>query len=183
MRQAADELQAAAEVAEALSDLGLRPILVGGMALVILGSQRVTRDFDFVIAQPGDRLARVLDVLYARGFELASRLSEGGDVIRTISNSRVAAIRLRIDAPASAHFFNKETAVRLDLLFDFPIAAATLAEHAMPTRVSGYLFEIASDQDLLNLKRIAQAARSSSRDVQDIEFLEARIGRSSGPTA
>jgi hypothetical protein len=31
--------------------------MVGGMALVVLGSRRVTQDFDFVVASPHDRLA------------------------------------------------------------------------------------------------------------------------------
>ena len=62
-----------------LSGLGLTPVLVGGMALVILGSRRVTRDFDFVVARPGDRLEPLLDVFYERGLELASRLNAEGD--------------------------------------------------------------------------------------------------------
>ena len=47
-------------VVRELSGLGLTPVLVGGMALVILGSRRVTRDFDFVIAKPDDRLEVLL---------------------------------------------------------------------------------------------------------------------------
>ena len=51
-----DFLDQAAAIAKALRGLGFEPVLVGGMALVILGSRRVTRDFDFVIAQPADRI-------------------------------------------------------------------------------------------------------------------------------
>jgi hypothetical protein len=61
---------------------GLEPVPVGGMALVVLGSRRVTRDFDFVIAQPGDRLARTIGLFYNRGLQLVSRLNEMGDVVR-----------------------------------------------------------------------------------------------------
>ena len=169
-----DFLDEAAAIAKALRALGLEPVLVGGMALVILGSRRVTRDFDFVIAQPGDRLEALIDVFYDRGLELASRLSDEGDVTATISNRRVAAIRLRLDAPASAYFFNPRTGLRVDLLFDFPIPAATLAARATRTKVRARLFQVASEQDLLRLKRIAKARRSSPGDAQDIAFLEAR---------
>ena len=41
-----DYLEDVGAVSKALSRLGLTPVLVGGMALVILGSRRVTRDFD-----------------------------------------------------------------------------------------------------------------------------------------
>ena len=36
---------------EAIDDLGLEPVLVGGIAPVVLGSRRVTRDFDLVVAR------------------------------------------------------------------------------------------------------------------------------------
>jgi hypothetical protein len=144
------------------------------MALVVLGSRRVTRDFDFVIAHPGDRLARTIGLFYDRGLDLVSRLNKSGEVIATISNRRVAAIRLRVDAPASAYFFNAGTGLRVDLLFDFPIPAAELAARAMRTTIRAHVFDVASEQDLLRLKRIAKAKRSAPGDAEDIAFLESR---------
>ena len=119
MADAAAYLDEVEVVVEALTDLGLGPILVGGMALVMIGSRRVTRDFDFVIPRPGERLQGLVDVFYDRGLELVSRLNDAGDVTATINNRRVAAGRLRLDAPASAYFFNPETGLRIDVLLDF----------------------------------------------------------------
>ncbi|OFW30279.1 MAG: hypothetical protein A3H97_09350 [Acidobacteria bacterium RIFCSPLOWO2_02_FULL_65_29] len=169
-----DHLQTVGGIVQDLRALGLDPVLVGGMALVVLGSRRVTRDFDFVIAHPGDRLARTIGLFYNRGLQLVSRLNGIGEVISTIGNRKVAAIRLRLDAPASAYFFNAETGLRVDLLFDFPIPAATLAEHATRIRIRRQVFDVASEQDLLRLKRIAKAARSAPGDAEDIAFLESR---------
>lgn len=165
------------EVASALADLGLEPVLVGGMALVIIGSRRVTRDFDFVIAEPGSRLESVVDVFYDRGLELASRLSAEGDVTATIDNRRVAVSRLRIDAPSSAYFYNSSTGLRIDLLFDFPLPAVVLARRAVRTKVRGHVLRVASEADLLRLKRIAKQQRSSPGDTEDIAFLESRRAR------
>ena len=105
---------------------------------------------------------------------MASRLSDEGDVSATISNRRVASIRLRLDAPSSAYFLNPRTGLRVDLLFDFPIPAATLAARATRTKVRSRLFQVASEQDLLLLKRITKERRSSPGDAQDIAFLLAR---------
>jgi hypothetical protein len=174
MAGTADFLDEAAAIADAMRSLGFEPVLVGGMALVILGSRRVTRDFDFVIAKPGDRLRKMLDLFYDRGFELASRLSDEGDVTATIRSRRVASIRLRLDSPSSAYFFNPRTGLRIDLLFDFPIPAATLAARAMRTKVRSHTLDVASEADLLRLKKIARAHRSSPGDAQDVAFLEAR---------
>jgi len=169
-----DHLQAVGDIVGGLRDLGLDPVLVGGMALVVLGSRRVTRDFDFVIAHPGDRLARTIAIFYDRGLELASRVNDVGQVIATIASRRVAAVRLRLDAPASAYFFNAKTGLRVALLFDFPIPAATLAERATRTKVRAHVFHVASEEDLLRLKRLVKAERSAPGDAEDIAFLEAR---------
>jgi hypothetical protein len=174
MRHAADHLDAVGRIVEALTDLGLPPVLVGGMALVTLGSRRVTRDFDFVIASPGDRLSSLVDVFYEDGFELAARVDEHGEIIATIDNRRVAAIRLRLDAPASCYFRNGDTGLRIDLLFDFPVEAATLARAATRIKVRSVVLTVASEEDLLRLKKIARRDRPAPGDAEDIAFLEAR---------
>src|SRR6185295_9161523 len=117
-RDPIDYLEDVGLIVTQLGHLGLHPVLVGGMALVILGSRRVTRDFDFVITNPAKHLDAMIGVFYDRGLELASRLTDDGDVTATIDNRKVASARLRIDAPSSAYFVNRETALRIDLLFD-----------------------------------------------------------------
>jgi len=169
-----DHLRKVGEIVEGLRSLHLDPVLVGGMALVVLGSRRVTRDFDFVISRPGDRLAGVVGQFYDRGLELVSGLDPSGDVTSTITNRRVAIARLRIDAPESAYFFHPKTGLRVDLLFDFPIPASQLAERATRTRIRAHRFDIASEEDLLRLKKIALASRTAPGDIVDIAFLEAR---------
>jgi hypothetical protein len=176
-REPADEVEDVGAVSEALSDLGLAPVLVGGMALVILGSRRVTRDFDFVIARPDDCLNEMVAVFYGRGLELASGVNEAGDVVATIDNRRVAANRLRRDSPASAYFFNPTTRLRIDLFFDFPIPAAELMKTATTMKIRSQVLRVASEANLLRLKRMARAGRSSPGDAEDIAFLEARRTR------
>ena len=175
MPEPAEHLEAIGELATALQELGLPPILVGGMALVVLGSRRVTRDFDFVIPAPGARLNDVVALLYDRGLELVARLNKDADVSATIASRRVAASCLRIDRPATAYFYNSRTGLRVDLLFDFPIAATTLAARATRVRIGGHFLHVASAPDLLELKRIAAANRQAPGDSEDIAYLKRRL--------
>jgi hypothetical protein len=175
MPDTVDLLQDVGELVAELRNLGLEPILVGGMALVVLGSHRATRNVEFVIPRPGDRLDHAIGVLYDRRLKLVSHLNEVEAVTSTISSRRVASTRLRLDTPAIAYFFNAKTGLRVDLLFDFPIPAAELAENATRMKIRSYVFQIASVLDLLRLKQIAKANRSAPGDTQDIAFLEARI--------
>lgn len=169
------QLGAVGEIVDALRALGLHPVLVGGMALVVLGSRRVTRDFDLLIARPGERLAQVVALLYDRGLELVSRLDEAGDVRSTISNRRVAVARLRLDDPATASFHDPKGGLRIDLLFDFPVAAAALTDNATAIRIRSHRFLVASEADLLRLKKIARQERAAPGDLEDIAFLESRL--------
>lgn len=172
---AASELNEVARVAEGLRSIGLEPVLVGGMALVLLGSRRITRDYDFVIPHPGNRLNALVDLVYDRGFELASKVNDNGDIVATIDNPRVAGVRLTLDAPASAFFWHPTKRLRIDLLFDFPVAAAELAANAVATKIRGHVLNVASAADLLRLKEIAASKRSAAGDAQDIEFLNAHL--------
>ena len=174
MRDAATLLDDAGRIVADLTRLGLEPVLVGGMALVTIGSRRVTRDFDFVIPIPGSRLEALVDVFYGRGLELAARVNDAGEITATIDNRRVANIRLRLDAPSSAYFSHPKTGLRVDLLFDFPVPASDLAGRATRVTVRAQRFLVASEADLLNLKRIARDNRAAPGDAEDIAFLEAR---------
>ena len=174
MRDAAALLDAAGQIVADLTRLGLEPVLVGGMALVTMGSRRITRDFDFVIPVPGDRLDALVDLFYDRGLELAARVNDSGDITATIDNRKVASVRLRLDAPSSAYFSHPKTGLRVDLLFDFPVAASDLATRATRITIRSRGFLIASEHDLLKLKRIAHAHRRSPGDAEDIAFLMAR---------
>ncbi|MEQ1912454.1 MAG: hypothetical protein ABMA15_26770, partial [Vicinamibacterales bacterium] len=171
-----DHFDAVADIVEALGRLGFDPVLVGGMALVTLGSRRVTQDFDFLVCTPGDRLDDLVAVFYDHGLELVARFGRLGEVVATIDNPRVAAIRLRLDAPSSAHFHSPTTGLRVDLLFDFPLKAADLAKRARRVAIHARQLKVARLDDLLQLKEIAQANRFAPGDAEDIEFLRTLRG-------
>jgi hypothetical protein len=86
----------------------------------------------------------------------------------------VAAARIRLDAPSTAYFLNLKTGLRIDLLFDFPIPAADLARRATRTKLRSRIIRVASEDDLLTLKKIARENRASAGDAEDIAFLEGR---------
>ncbi|MCB1214911.1 MAG: hypothetical protein KDK66_05485 [Deltaproteobacteria bacterium] len=172
MKPATNYLEEVGELITGLEKIGFLPILVGGMALSLLGSRRVTRDFDFVIPKPKEDMEDLVNFFYKQGFELASKLDKNGDVIRTIDNAKVATSRLKMDAPESAYFYKASIGLRVDLLFDFPIQASRLAKKASKKKISSYVFYIAAKEDLIRLKKIASTNRSHPGDNQDLEFLK-----------
>jgi hypothetical protein len=165
-------LVAVGEVLKDLARLGCEPTLVGGMALVTLGSPRVTKDFDFLVVEEAREQKALVQVLYEHGFQLASRTDGQGAIIQTIDSQQAAAARLRIDRPKSAYFYNGTLGLRVDLLFDFPIDARGVHRRSTRKRIQSYSFHIASTPDLIRMKEIAASDRKASTDLQDLEFLK-----------
>jgi len=58
-----------------------------------------------------------------------------------------------------------------------PLQSSELAGRSVRRKIRSLVLHIASDEDLLQLKRIAHADRASASDAQDIAFLEARRSR------
>lgn len=151
--------------------LGYPPTLVGGMALALLESNRVTKDFDFLIEDEARKKKELMKTFYKHGFELVSKLDERGNIVRTVDNPNVAYAKLNMDPPKSAHFFNRGLDLRVDLLFDFPIPAKEVAQRARRRTIKAHLFLIADKQDLITMKEIAVRDRRNPSDVQDLDFL------------
>lgn len=172
MAKTSDPIEEVGKIVQKLEDLGLQPVLIGGMALVILGSRRVTRDFDFLVSDKKEQIRLLTEIFYKRNLELTSRTDKDGNILQTIDNAKIAAIRIQLDAPKSVHFFNRKTGLKIDLLFDFPLAAKDLAARASIKKIGSYVFRIASRADLMKLKKIAYEDRHFAADAQDLEFLK-----------
>lgn len=158
-------------LAGALDERGFVPVLVGGMALVLLGSQRVTRDFDLLVSTEGSSTEDLVRLMYRHHLELVTKFSPEGEVKRTIDNVRVAVAKLKVEQPRSLFFYNPKTGLRVDLLLDFPLPAQPVAGRAEKVKVGSGSLRVASTKDLRRLKEIAYADRRSASDAQDLEFL------------
>lgn len=170
MAHDADPFREILPLVKVLEERGLHPVLVGGMALVVRGSQRITRDFDFLVSS-GDMPPDLVEAIYKQGYELIARLSRTGEVARTVDSPKVAAARIHLDKPRSVFFYHPKTGLRIDLLLDFPLPTRDIADRADRIGKKPLRLRVAAPKDLLRLKEIAYADRKSAADAQDLEFL------------
>ena len=166
----ADPLKEIFPLLSALEEKGLQPVLVGGMALVVLGSQRITKDFDFLVSST-DLSTDLVKLVYRQGYELVTKFNKVGEVERTLDNPNVAAARLKQDKPRSVFFYHWKKKLRVDLLLDFPLPTRDIAGRAAKIGKKPRILRVAAPEDLLRLKEIAYADRKSAADAQDLEFL------------
>lgn len=174
---AADHLADVETLADDLARAGFEPVLVGGMALVILGSQRITKDFDFLVAAPDASRPDLIRIMYRHRLELVTKLGPEGEVRRTVDSPRVAGARIGGSQLQRLFFYKDKTGLRVDLLLDHPLPARSVALRAAKVRLKTGHIAVASPEDLLRLKEIAHADRKSASDAQDLEFLRKILKR------
>ena len=173
----AGHLESAESLAAELEASGYKPVLVGGMALVVLGSRRVTRDFDLLVTSDGPPIEELVRLLYRHDLELVTKFDAGGEVLRTVDNATAAAAKVKgtRPRPTSLFFFNSKTGLKVDLLIDFPLPARGIYERAIRFKLKSQPVFVASVEDLIRLKEIAYADRKSASDAQDLEFLRKKL--------
>lgn len=170
-------LAAVESLAGDLETAGFEPVLVGGMALVVLGSRRVTRDFDFLVTSRGAPLGEIVRVMYRHRLELVTKLNRAGDVIRTVDQPNVAVAKVEAAPPQSLFFYDERTGLKVDLLIDHPLPAHAVAGRATKVKLTSRRIPVAAPEDLLRLKEIASAERKSAADAQDLEFLRMMLDK------
>jgi len=149
---------------------GVEPILVGGVALNLHGSPRVTRDVDFVVNRD-TAWENVLAALYKSGFCLITRLNDDGSARRFVREESIARLKVRAENPDSLFFWQPEERFRLDVLVDFPMPASEIRRRAAATEIAGVTVFVAAREDLKIMKARAIADRNKSGDREDYLFL------------
>jgi len=145
---------------ELLSDLnrvGVRYVLVGGIALIRHGVVRMTRDIDVVLEPGCDNIERVRTLIAEWGATRPDGSPIPADTIAAGKSIHLATPHGHIDLLAEQAS---------------PLTFAELIARADVRRVDGVEAPICSLADLVALKRIA----SRERDLADLSELEAAHG-------
>jgi predicted nucleotidyltransferase len=144
-------------ILEDLNRVGIRYVLIGGIALIRHGVVRATRDVDVILAPEPENLERLRGLIV----EWPATRPDGSPV----PNDAVAPGRtIHLATPHG----------ELDLLAELspPLSFAELSDRAEIRRVDGVEALICSLADLVALKRIA----GRERDLVDLHDLETAHG-------
>jgi hypothetical protein len=150
------------------------PILVGGVAMILHGSDRLTKDID-VAFQDG---WEVISTLYSLGFKAVSSIDqdENGRMTKaTLFPDGKSAFEKTLSRKALT-FIHADSRAQFDVWLVSPLPYQKLLEHSVFAEFEGLTVRVASLEDLLELKRIARSANPQrTADLADILFLEARL--------
>ncbi len=147
------------EMLRRLVAAGVDFVVVGGIAMILLGSSRLTRDLDIVFASDEANLESLGDVLVGLG----ARLREVPDEVQFVPDKRTLANVELLTLATSAGWLDVHRRL------DGAPAYATLRKRAERHNLGDFSVLVASPDDMLAMKRAA----GRSVDLADVEELKA----------
>jgi predicted nucleotidyltransferase len=147
-----------------LNDHDIRYVIVGGIAVVLHGSPRLTADLDIIIDLEPAPARTAIEVLHRAGFvaEVPVDIRQFAD--ETVRRSWIVDKHMKA---LSLHDGEMPPTV-IDLLAESPIAFEDLYERAKLVSLDEITLRVASIPDLIVLKRIS----GRPEDLRDIAELE-----------
>lgn len=173
------------EVLRKLRDLGVPAVIIGGVALRIHGSPRVTHDLDLAVRM--EDVEAVIDLMYAGGYYCAREAAT--DALRMLLTPSAAKewvdvsgsgsmTFVHFDAPLAAAevpFARIDINTEIDFIFALSIPVLRLRENAKTVMFETLPVFVASPADLFVLKR--KRPDRSPADEADIAFLKRLIAQ------
>ncbi|TVR66612.1 MAG: hypothetical protein EA427_15905 [Spirochaetaceae bacterium] len=169
-----------------LASHGIPAVVIGGIAMRLHDSPRVTQDLDLSI--PSSSSEAAIRTLYENGYVLVSDVTDTGatvfgtieaalDWMNTSNSGSLTLIErpLPVGNTTTCHVNHNDIRVesQVDLLYDLAVPFGRLLHEAEETTLTGVRIRYASARHLLLLKEARQDR--SPADEADVAFLRARL--------
>jgi hypothetical protein len=145
-----------------------RFVVVGGLALVLHGIDRLTADVDLVFDLTADTAADALQALESSGYRPLAPVP----AVQLADPARRAEWAQQRGMQVFSLWDSTSTRPTVDLFLEPPIPFDDLWGDAMPVALAGVQVRVASIPHLIAMK----SATGRPRDLADVELLRARLG-------
>lgn len=147
-------------VLKALQDSGVRYVLVGGLAVLLHGVDRLTADIDLVIDLAQEHATKAIEVLLALGLKAGAPVDP-----REFADPEVRRRWREESGLVVLSFWDPENRCpTVDLFAEYPMNFETLFAKSVTVSLSGTDVRIASVAHLVDIKRAA----GRPRDLEDV---------------
>jgi hypothetical protein len=150
-------------IVKAFNDGSVAYVIVGGLATVLHGHQRLTGDIDFVVALDPDNATRAVDVLSSLGFKPRAPVDP-----RQFADADIRRSWVRDKGLMVMSFFDpKNPMLDVDVFVDYPVPQSELWNDSVVKDVGGVPVRVCSIDHLIAMKLAAGRAK----DLEDVRVL------------
>jgi len=146
-----------------------RFVVVGGLAVVLHGFDRLTADVDVVIDLSVDHAKSVIAALVAGGYRSLAPV----DPMQFADASKRAEWQATHGMTVFSMWDTTQRRPSVDLFVESPIPFETLYAESVPVDVKGLPVRLAALSHLIAMKKLA----GRPQDLTDIELIQSRLAR------
>ena len=137
-------------IAQALKEGGLPYMIIGGQAVLLYGSPRMTKDIDITLGADIDELGKTVEISRRIGLDI-------------IPDAFEAFVKETLVLPTK----DRNTGIRVDFIFSFTPYERQAIERAKPVLLKGVEVKFASVEDVIIHKIFA----GRPRDIEDVRSI------------
>ncbi len=140
-------------------------ILVGGMALNLLGGCRNTLDMDVIVEMSDENLRKIVAIMKKAGYHVKQPVDP-----MLIADKKTREDWIENKNMKAFNFYKGErTYEEVDIVIDSPVKYKNAAKKAVRVRASGLDLVVVSPEDFIRMKR----SSGRDKDLEDIKILKA----------
>jgi len=138
-------------------------VLVGGIAVNLLGSLRSTADMDIVVEMSNDNLRRVVSILKRKGYHVKQPVDPMG-----IANEKIRHDWIHNKHMKAFNFYKEDELKEVDIIIESPVSYEEAKKGALKIKIEDTVLPVISIDNLIKMKKNT----GRSVDKFDIEELK-----------
>lgn len=144
-------------------------VLVGGIAVNLLGSMRTTADMDILVEMSDSNLAKVVRILTRRGYTVKQPVNPMG-----IADAKIRKEWIEKKHMKAFNFYKNNELKEVDIIIDSPVSYRQAKNDALIITAGGLKISVISLANLIKMKK--NTGRPIDRlDVEELRRIK-RIG-------
>ncbi len=151
------------EIFRAFQKQKVKYVLVGGIAVNLLGSLRSTADMDILVEMSGENLRKVVNIMKKKGYRVKQPVDPMG----------IADAKTRYDWIHNKHmkafnFYKMDDMKEVDIIIESPVSFESAKKNIVRIKIDDIILPVISINDLIKMKKAA----GREVDKFDIEELK-----------
>ena len=140
----------------------VRYVLVGGIAVNLLGSFRGTADLDIMVEMTDHNLKKVVGILKKRGYRVRQPVDPMG-----IADAKTRRDWIKNKHMKAFNFFLDKHFKEVDIIIDSPVSFTQAVKNIQKVKIDDLTLPVISIADLIKMKK--KAARTVDRlDIEEL---------------
>lgn len=154
------------EVLKEFQKQKVKYVLVGGIAVNLLGSARTTADLDILVEMSDKNLAKVVNIMKKNKYR----------VKQPVDPMNIADAKTREDWIKNKHmkafnFYKEDELKEVDIIIDSPVSFNQASKTALRMKIEGISLPVISIQNLIRMKEITGRLKDKL-DIQELKKIK-----------